>query len=247
MTAPWRTQNEILAFGTEGLRRMRSALAPDWSKGWRLLPNLFCPVVEFSGETEACRRATAAGGAALNMFCGTRAGRRCSMSAAAVILPFVWATEWLEVVPQRPAKVSREPVPLEMAFYRKYTEGMLNRYVRLSMEAGRVSSLLGQEMFRGRVTTCRVDSFDDVVIFVHDVERCLAKLDEEQQRLIARMALQQYTISETAELMGLKPRTVVRRYCQAVDSLTRIFLSVQMLELQECCQGGKTLDYGLSQ
>jgi hypothetical protein len=158
--------------------------------------------------------------------------------SASVILPFVWATEWSQVVPQRPIEVSREPVPLKMAFYRKYTEGMLSRYVRLSMEAGRVSSLLGQEMFRGRVTTCRVDSFDDVVIFVYDVEKCLEKLDEEQQRLIARIALQQYTIGETAELMGLKARTVIRRYGQAIDSLTRIFLSVQMLEPQKCCQGG---------
>jgi hypothetical protein len=127
-----------------------------------------------------------------------------------------------------------------MAFYRKHTEGMLRRYLRLSMEAGRVPSLLGQEMFRGRVTSYRVESFDDVVIFVHDVEKCLEKLDEEQQCLISRIALQQYTLGETAELMGLKPRTVVRRYGQAVDSLTRVFLCVEMLEPLKSCQGGRS-------
>ncbi len=120
-----------------------------------------------------------------------------------------------------------------MAFYRKYTEGMLQRYIRLSMEAGRVSSLLGQEMFRGNVTSCRVEGFDDVVIFVHDVERCLGKLEEEQQSLISRISLQQYTIIETAALMGLKPRTVIRRYGQAIDSLTRVFLGVHLLEPQK--------------
>ena len=60
-----------------------------------------------------------------------------------------------------------------MAFYRKYTEGLLRRYVRLSMEAGRAPSLLGREMFRGNVTNYSVQGFDDVVIFVHDVESCV--------------------------------------------------------------------------
>jgi hypothetical protein len=162
------------------------------------------------------------------------------MSAAAVVLPFVWATELLQVVPGLQPVVSQQSIPLEMAFYRKYTEGMLRRYVRLSMEAGKVPSLLGQDMFRGNVTNCRVDGFDDVVIFVHDVKKCLEKLEEEQQRLISRIALQQYTVGETAKLMGLKPRTVIRRYGQAVDSLTRILLAVKLLEPQKCCQGGKT-------
>jgi hypothetical protein len=125
-----------------------------------------------------------------------------------------------------------------MAFYRKYTEAMLRRYVRLSMESGKVPSLLGQEMFRGRVTSCRVDSFDDVVIFIHDVDRCLEKLDLEQQDLISRIALQQYTLGETAALLGLKPRTVVRRYGQSVDRLTRILLNAKLLEPMKCCQGG---------
>jgi hypothetical protein len=170
------------------------------------------------------------------------------MSALAVILPFVWATEsesWQAFPPQE-VEPAQEPPPPEMAFYRKYTEGMLQRYVRLSMETGRVSSLLGQEMFRGRVTTCRVDSFDDVVIFVHDVEKCLEKLDEQQRLLISRLALQQYNVTETAELMRVKRHTVLRRYGQALDALTRIFLSVRMMELQKSCQGGKTIYFGIN-
>jgi hypothetical protein len=160
------------------------------------------------------------------------------MNPAAVILPIVWAMELLEVVPNLQSNVPCQSLPFEMAFYRKYTEGLLQRYVRLSMEAGRVSSLLGQEMFRGNVTSCRVEGFDDAVIFVHDVDRCLEKLEEEQQSLISRISLQQFTVGETATLMGLKPRTVVRRYGQAVDSLTRIFLGVQMLEPQKMLSRG---------
>jgi hypothetical protein len=156
------------------------------------------------------------------------------MSAVAVLLPVICAVEFGQTV--QPDEC--QPIEPEMAFYRKYTEGLLRRYVRLSMESGKVPSLLGQEMFRSKVTSCRIDHFDDVVIFVHDVEKCLEKLDGEQQHLISRIALQQYTISETAELTGLKPRTVVRRYGQAVDRLTRIFLSVKMLEPQKMLSRG---------
>jgi hypothetical protein len=160
------------------------------------------------------------------------------MSAAAVILPYVWAIGQTQADLRRPEVIPRKPVEPQMAFYRKYTEAMLRRYVRMSMEAGKVPSLLGQEMFHGKVTSYRVESFEDVVIFLHDVRKCLERLDVEQQRLIWRIALQQYTLCETAEVLGLKPRTVVRRYGQAVDSLTRIFLSVKMLEPLKCCQGG---------
>jgi hypothetical protein len=168
------------------------------------------------------------------------------MSAAAVILPVVWAVESKQTFLRTRVSYPRNPVEPEMALYRKYTEAMLQRYVRMSMEAGKVPSLLGQEMFRGRVTSYRIDSFEDVVIFLHDVGRCLEKLDMEQQHLISRIALQQYTLGETAELMGLKPRTVVRRYGQAVDSLTKHFLRVKMLEPLKCCQGGGSGNFSTS-
>ncbi len=115
-------------------------------------------------------------------------------------------------------------------FYRKYTEGMLRRYGKLSMESGRVPSMLGQEMFRGKVTNYKVHGFDDVVIFVHDVERCLKGMTLVQQHLLQRIALQGYTQGETAALLGISLRTVVRRYNAALDELTRMFLRRKMLQ-----------------
>jgi hypothetical protein len=47
-----------------------------------------------------------------------------------------------------------------------------------------------QTSFRTHVTSYRVSSFEDAVIFVHDVERCVAKLDRMSQTLIARVILQ---------------------------------------------------------
>jgi DNA-directed RNA polymerase specialized sigma24 family protein len=85
-------------------------------------------------------------------------------------------------------------------------------------------------MFRGKVTSYRVQNFDDVVIFVRDVESCLEQLDSDQQRLIARIALQEYTHGEAADLLGITHRTLIRRYGQAVDRLTRIFLRANMMD-----------------
>jgi Sigma-70, region 4 len=161
------------------------------------------------------------------------------MSAAVAVLPYIWA-----LARESPPRIQSVPRPVEpqMAFYRKYTEAMLRRYVRMSMEAGRVPSLLGQEMFRGRVTSYRVESFEDVVIFIHDVEHCLEQLDTEQQRLITRIALQQFTLGETAKMIGLAPRTAIRRYGQALDRLTRIFLHAEMLEPLRGCQVGESAE-----
>jgi len=122
-----------------------------------------------------------------------------------------------------------------LAFYRKYTEGMLRRYVKLSMESGRVPSLLGQEMFRGRVTSYKVRSFEDVVIFVHDMDRCFKELTPGQMHLVRRIGITGHTQGEAAALLGLSLRTVVRRYGEALDKLTRVLLELKMMEpLAEC-------------
>ena len=57
--------------------------------------------------------------------------------------------------------------------YRGRTTALLRRYFRMSLDVGRLPSVLGREFFRARVTSYHVHSFEDVVILVHDVERCL--------------------------------------------------------------------------
>ncbi len=110
-----------------------------------------------------------------------------------------------------------EPTP-EMAFYRKYTEALLRRYTKMSMEAGRVPSLLGKEMFRGNVTSYRVSSFEDVVIFCYDVERCLKVLNKQEGELVKRIAMQQYTKAEAAAAVGMSLRWCVVQYAAALTS-----------------------------
>jgi hypothetical protein len=131
---------------------------------------------------------------------------------------------------ERAATVFRRVLAPGTAFYHSYTEAMLRRYGVLSLESGRVPSLLGREMFRGKVTSYRVHAFDDVVIFVHDVERCIQQLAPEQQRLILRVGVQEYTMEETATMLRLSLRSTRRRYLQAVDELTGVFLERRLME-----------------
>jgi len=157
------------------------------------------------------------------------------LSALVQSLPWVRATIGSCIFPAaaaeaEPARNRPRPVSPELAFYRKYTEGLLRRYVTMSMEAGRVPSLLGKEMFRGNVTHYEVGGFDDVVIFIHDIESCLRKLDDEQQWLIRRIALQQYTHDEAGQMLKLKRQTIIRRYNDAMNRLTAILLEVKLLE-----------------
>jgi hypothetical protein len=125
----------------------------------------------------------------------------------------------------------------ELAFYRRYTEAMLRRYLRLSLAAGRVPSLLGRELFRGHVTSYRVRSFEDVVIFCFDMEKLLGKLRQVDQQMIKRIALQQYSQGETASMLGMSLRHCLRGYCMAIDRLTAMLLEAEMLEPLKSCQG----------
>jgi Sigma-70, region 4 len=163
-------------------------------------------------------------------------------------LPYVWGGSAVqEQLPTRKSSDAREgrregrPAE-ELAFYRKHTQSLLRRYMHMSMQMGRSPSVLGEHIFRGRVSTYRMRSFEDAVIFVFDIEKCLKRLEPVHQELIARVALQEYTQGETAALMGMSLRSVVRRYGEALDRLTEVFLSVKLLTipgLGQCQEGGR--------
>jgi hypothetical protein len=128
--------------------------------------------------------------------------------------------------------------------YRKRTIAMLRRYMRYSIETGRLPSLLGREFFRAKVTAYTVVTFEDRVIFVHDMERCLDKLDEFSRQLIARHILQEHDRWATARLLNCNEKTVRRLTPLAVDTLTEILLDVGLLERldtipENSCQGGE--------
>jgi len=129
--------------------------------------------------------------------------------------------------------------------YRGQTVWMLRRYMRYSMETGRMPSILGREFFRAKVSWRSAVTFEDRVIFVHDVETCLGKLDEFSRELIARHILQEHDLDATARLLGCGKRTVCRYAPIALDLLAEILLDVGLLERrfpvwEKSCQGGKS-------
>lgn len=110
----------------------------------------------------------------------------------------------------------------DLWLYRDRTVALLRRYMRLSVEVGRLPSLLGREFFRTRVLSYRAATFEDTVIFVHDVERMLGRLDPFSQKPIAKIVLQEYTQDEAARLLGCWRRTVGRRFHEALDRLSEM-------------------------
>ena len=167
-------------------------------------------------------------------------GRVVARRSNALNLPRVWAVaESYAATVREPAAAESSEPKVELAFYRKYTEGMLRRYLRLSMQAGRVPSLLGRELFQGNVSSYKVHGFEDAVIFCFDVEKRLGRLQVMDQQLIKRIALQQYTQGEAAGMLGLSLRNGIRQYGQALDRLTEMFLEARMLEPLKSCQGGR--------
>jgi len=126
----------------------------------------------------------------------------------------------------------------ELSAYHDRTIALLRRYFRMSLEIGRMPSVLGREVFRARVTSYRVHTFEDAVIFVHDVEKCLEQLEPFSRQLIARVILQDYSYEEAAALVGCGERSVYRLLPLALDRLTEIFLSTKMLSA--CCQEQKS-------
>ena len=105
----------------------------------------------------------------------------------------------------------------------------MRRYLQMSIELGRLPSILGQEFFRSKSSSYRIHTFEDVVILVHDVERCLQRLDQFSQQVVARVVLEEYSHAEAALLLGCTRRTVTRRVAEELDQLSGIFLETGIL------------------
>ena len=106
---------------------------------------------------------------------------------------------------------------------------LLKRYARASVEVGRLPSLLGRERFRSRVTSYSMTSFEDIVIFVHDVEGALSGLDRFHQKLITMNVLEENNLTEVSRLLRCPLRTVEREVPEALDALSQIFLERGLL------------------
>ena len=137
--------------------------------------------------------------------------------------------------------------------YRRRTVALLRRYARASVEVGRLPSLLGREFFRSRVTSYTMRNFEDVVIFVADMEQAIEKLNALDKKLLAMNVLEEYTIPEVARLLGYNQRMVERFLQDALDQLSRILLEGGLMEQlptgtrgRKTCQEGKNCNFAVS-
>lgn len=131
---------------------------------------------------------------------------------------------------------------MEMWPYRSQTIALLRRYARSSVEVGRLPSLLGREFFRARVSSRTRRNFEDVVIFVADMERAIDRLSTIEKNLLAMSILEEYTVADVALLLGCNEKTVRRTIPDAVDQLSRILLAIGLL--QELPRVGEILSRG---
>ncbi len=166
--------------------------------------------------------------------------------SAALQLPMVWETStaravWqierrrreekhAEPVVAKPARAQEKP-PASLAFYRKHTESLLRRYLYASMQVGRAPSILSDPVGRGWASSRPIRTFEDAVIFVLDIEKCLNRLSLLDRKMLGRVVLQEYTQVEAAGMLGIGVRTISYKFPLALDRLTEKLLEAGLLVL----------------
>lgn len=142
---------------------------------------------------------------------------------------------------------------MELWPYRRRTIALLRRYARSSVEVGRLPSLLGREFFRSRVTSYTMRNFEDVVIFVTDMEHAIEKLNTLEKKILAMYVLEEYTIPEVSRLLSSNQRMVERLVQDALDQLSRVLLAGGLMDKlplatrgRKSCQEGKNYNFEVS-
>ncbi|MDE3149158.1 MAG: sigma-70 family RNA polymerase sigma factor [Acidobacteriota bacterium] len=168
--------------------------------------------------------------------------------SAALQLPMVWGAShsqaaWCESGRRKPqpqagtGKTPQEASAAEpivsLAFYRRHTENMLRRYLYASMQVGRAPSILSDPVARGWASSRPIRTFEDALIFVLDVEKCLNQLGSLDRQMLSRIVLQEYTQAEAATLLGMSVRTISYKLPQALDRLTEKLLEAHLLVLPD--------------
>src|ERR1700722_12305965 len=137
--------------------------------------------------------------------------------SAAFLLPIKWEPSAAEAAGQIEQRRSKQQAtarpdpglgkhdykpPANLAFYRKHTESLLRRFLYASMQVGRAPSILGDPVARGWASSRPVRTFEDAVIFVLDIEKCLGQIGWLDREMLSRIVLQEYTHAETAMMLG---------------------------------------------
>jgi len=99
------------------------------------------------------------------------------------------------------------------------------------MQAARVGSGMIDSVGRGWVSSRPIRNFEEAVIFVHDMEKCIKALPSLDRAMLERIVLQEYTHPEAAQLLGMGERTIAYKFPVAMDRLTAKLIEAGLLIL----------------
>ena len=114
-------------------------------------------------------------------------------------------------------------------FFRAQTLAIVRHFFEISCQIGRLPSILGREFFRAKVSHHRVPSFEEQVVFVHDIECALARLSPRDAEIISLVGLYQYSLEEVTRLLRRSRSTVSARFVEALDTFSEILLTTGLL------------------
>ena len=133
--------------------------------------------------------------------------------------------------PERDAEFPPELDPRpEMICFRGQTLSLVRHFFELSCQVGRLPSLMGRELFRARVSHHAIPSFEEQVVFVRDLELCVARLKNEQAEIVALIGLYNLSREEVAAMLHCSRWWVNDQLTRALDSLSEIFLQAGLLD-----------------
>jgi len=96
-------------------------------------------------------------------------------------------------------------------------------------------------------------NFEDVVIFVTDMEHAIEKLNTLEKKILAMYVLEEYTIPEVSRLLSSNQRMVERLVQDALDQLSRVLLAGGLMDKlplatrgRKSCQEGKNYNFEVS-
>lgn len=127
------------------------------------------------------------------------------------------------VILQRELPFAADPEP-ETVCFRGQTLAIVRHFFELSCQLGRLPSILGREFFRARVTYRGVPSFEEQVVFVHDVEHALLSLSGEEREILTMVGIYDIDYDDAAAMLRCSRGWISQRYSEALDRLTQIFL-----------------------
>lgn len=106
---------------------------------------------------------------------------------------------------------------------------LLRRFFRTSLLLGRMPSVIGGDRFRSQFRSRPSRAFEDAVLFVCDVERCLRSLEPFDQRILALCIFEDRSEWETARLFGHPQAHISRRLGEVLDLLHETFCRLGLL------------------